>query len=1115
MFIHLHVHTAYSFLDGYCHIPKLISRAKELGMTSLAITDHNHMGGIYEFQKECQKQGIKPILGFEGYQTWNAEELAKDVDSRWADAATDAFREGVVTEEEAQAVITKKKGFKGIKEVKERIKPFMYDTRQYHLILLAMNQTGLNNLIKLQSEAAKVCTYNGRFLFDMGMLRKYSEGVICTSACVANIVAKTFNSGDQELAETLIKEYKDIFKDRFYLEVQPNNFNDQVNVNNFYMEMHDKYDISLIATSDVHYVLKTDNKDHDVLVSIGTGTDIYNPNRMKYDHNYWLKSEEEMQAGFKDILNKTETDRETALKKYALYLEAMNNTQVIADMVENVVLGSLTPLMPKLPNSNNTKKELRELAYKGLYELAKRYKYIADDIVNYEKRLAYELNIINYKDFADYMLIVREYINWADNNGVMTGPGRGSACGSLVLWCIGITKNIDPIKYDLLFGRFLTIDRTGLPDVDADFSYFGRDKVIEHIKDLYGFENVAHIGTYTQQGVKSGLKDVGRALKIPFEKMNLLSKQIDDFEDVVPPQPKFKDYDALKDGNESEKSLYKKWQKLESENKELFRLARNFEGLKRNFGVHASGVLAMPCRVDDYFPTRTDENGVMITLFTGTECEELGTAKLDILGLKTLSIIEKTLDHLHKDVDWLYDNFDIEDKKLYQMLACAKSDCIFQLESDMFKDYLQEMKPTCFDDIAATTALLRPGPLSAGMHHQYAKRKQGLEKNELPLRGIENILDKTYGVIPYQENVMQISKQVSGFDDNQADSIVRKTVAKKKVSMFPMMIRCHIYGKKNCEGPEGWEDNNELPWYDPKGKYGPEIKGAISNGYTAKEMNDYFDAIMGFVSYAFNKSHAVAYSFTSMLTTWLKLYYPVEFYSAFLSMQATEDLLRYIPMIRKEGIDVKVPDINISNRDFTPDGNNILFGLGSIKGVGEASIPAIVDNRPYTSLEDALDKIGKKAFNKRVGEALIMSGAFNNYKTNRNELLNEFHEIRKDKKIEILDVNDFNEDVIMDYEMQSLSCPVTCTPEWFDYEDGYDVFKVPIKITKIDERKDRKGNLMAFCEGDVGGGVTIELIIFSSIYTANLEIIRAGHTALFDGEKQSNAKLKVKKVSLS
>lgn len=1115
MFTHLHVHTAYSFLDGYCHIPKLVSRAKELGMTSLAITDHNHMGGIYEFQKECNKQGIKPILGYEGYQTWNVKELAKDVDTRWANAATDAFREGVVTEEEAQAVITKKKGFKGIKEVKERIKPFMYDTRQYHLILLAMNQTGLNNLIKLQSEAAKTCTYNGRFLFDMGMLRKYNEGVICTTACVANMAAKTLNSGDKQLAETILLEYKDIFRDRFYLEVQPNDFDDQINVNNFYIEMHKKHDIPLVATSDVHYVLKTDNKDHDVLVCIGTGTDIFDSKRMRYDHNYWLKSEEEMQEDFKKILNKSEKVKEVALEKYALYLEAMKNTQVIANMVEDVILGSKTPLMPKLPGSNNTKKELRELAYKGLYELAKRYKYIADDIVNYEKRLAYELNIINYKDFADYMLIVREYLNWADNNGIMTGPGRGSAAGSLVLLCIGITKNVDPIKHDLLFGRFLTIDRTGLPDIDSDVSYFGRDKVIQHIKDLYGENNVAHIGTYTQQGVKSGLKDVGRALKVPFDKMNSLSKEIDKFEGSVPPQPKFKDYDSLKDGNETEKSLYVKWKKLEAENKEIFRLARAFEGLKRNFGVHASGVLAMPCRVDDYFPTRTDDNGIMITLFTGVECEELGTAKLDVLGLKTLSIIEKTLSHLGKDVNWLYDNFNIEDKKLYELLAQAKSDCIFQLESDMFKDYLQEMKPTCFDDIAATTSLLRPGPLSANMHHQYANRKHGKENSTVPLRGIENILNNTYFVIPYQEQMMMISKQVSGFDDNQADSLTRKIFAKKQVDKMPMLERCHIYGKKNCEGPEGWEDNNELPWYDPKGKYGPEIKGALVNGYTEKEMKDYFELIQGYSSYLFNKSHAVAYSFISMLTTWLKLYYPVEFYSAFLSMQATEDLLRYIPMIRKEGIDVKVPNVNISNTDFTPDGSNILFGLGSIKGVGESSIPAIIENRPYSSLEDALSKIGKKSFNKRVGEALIMAGAFDTYKNNRNELLNEFHEIRKDKKEIILDVNDYNEEVIMDYEMKSLSCPVTCTPEWFDYEDNSEVHDVPIMITKIDERKDSKGNLMAFCEGDVGGGVIIDLVIFSSIYLSNIGIIRAGHVALFTGEKQSNSKLKVKKVSLS
>ena len=1114
MFTHLHVHTSYSFLDGYCHIPKLVSHAKELGMESLAITDHNHMGGIYEFLQECKKQDIKPILGYEGYQTWDTLSLSKPVEERWADAALKAKEAGDLTEKEAEDLASGKKGVKGIKDIKARAEKHMYDTRQYHLILLAKNQTGLNNLIKLQSESAKVCTYNGRFLFDMPMLRKYSEGVICTTACVANMVASRVRKDDLDKAEELILEYKDIFGDDFYLEVQPNAFDDQVKVNNFYLTMSQKHNIKLVATSDVHYVLKTDNKDHDVLVCVGTGTDIYNPNRMKYDHNFWLKSEEEMQDGFKYLINTSETEASVARAKYALYLEAMHNTQEIANKVGEYKLGSDVPLMPKLPGVKNTKRKLRELAYKGLYELAKRYDYIANDIKRYEQRLAYELNIINYKDFADYMLIVREYLNWADNNGVMTGPGRGSAAGSLVLWCIGITKNVDPIKHGLLFGRFLTIDRTGLPDIDSDVSYYGRDKVIEHIKDLYGENNVAHIGTYSQMGVKSGLKDIGRALKIPFDKMNALSKIIDDFKDVVPPQPKFKHYDALKDGNATEQSLYTKWQKLEADNKELFRLARAFEGLKRNFGVHASGVLAMPCRVDDYFPTRTDADGVMITLFTGVECEELGTAKLDVLGLKTLSIIETTLKHLDKDVQWLYDSFDIEDKKLYKLLAQAKTDCVFQLESDMFKDMLRNMKPNSFGDISVATSIGRPGPLSAGLDKQYIACKNGKSAVEYPIHGIENILDDTYGIIAYQEQLMQIAKQVSGFDDNQADSIVRKIIAKKKASMFPMMIRCHIYGKKNCEGPEGWEQDDNAPWYDPKGKYGPEIKGAVSNGYTPEEMNYYFDYISGFSSYAFNRSHAVAYSFVSMLTTWLKLYHPVEFFAAYLSMQSLEDLVRYIPLVRKEGIDVEVPDINVSNLDFTPNGNTILFGLGSIKGVGLSSIPAIIEHRPYTSLEDAMNKIGKKAFNKRVGSALIKSGAFSNIKHNRLELMNQFYDLRKDKD-ERLNNEDYGRELIMSFEMETLNCPVTYTPEWFSMEDKTEVENVKVRITKIDERKDKSGNLMAFCKGDVGGGVEIDLIVFSSIYLNNLPYIKYDETVYLSGKKESDSKMIVKKVSLS
>ena len=594
--------------------------------------------------------------------------------------------------------------------------------------------------------------------------------------------------------------------------------------------------------------------------------------------------------------------------------------------------------------------------------------------------------------------------------------------------------------------------------------------------------------------------------------MNELSRSIDEMEDAVPPQPKFKDYDNLKNGNVQEKQLWNKWNKLEQENKELFRLARNFEGLKRNFGVHASGILAMPCKVTDYFPTRKDDHGVTITLFTGTQCEELGTAKLDILGLKTLSIIEKTLKHLNKDVDWLYKTFDVEDKKMYKILAQAKTDCVFQLESDMFKSMLKNMKPTSFDDISVATSIGRPGPLSAGLDKQYIACKNGKSTIEYPIHGIENILDNTYGIIAYQEQLMQIAKQVSGFDDNQADSIVRKIIAKKKASMFPMMIRCHIYGKKNIEGPDGWEQDNNAPWYDPKGKYGPEIRGAITNGYTADEMNYYFDYISGFSSYAFNKSHAVAYSFMSMLTTWLKIYYPVQFYSAFLSMQAVEDLLRYIPMIRKEGIDVKVPEINSSDIDFTPNGNSILFGLGSIKGVGDSSIPEIVNNRPYSSLEDIFNKLPKKAFNKRVGEALIKSGALDLFNTNRYELLNEFHAIRKDK-IEELNIGQCNDEAIMQMEMETINCPVTKTPEWYSL-DNAEVENVKIKITEIDERKDKSGNIMAFCKGDVGGGATIDLVIFSSIYLANMSSIRCDHTAYYSGKKESDSKIIVKKVSM-
>ena len=1144
MFTHLHVHTEYSLLDGYCHIEKLVARAKELGMTHLAITDHNHLGGIIKFQDICLKNNITPILGYEAYQTWNMRELAKPLEDRRKAALQKAFDEGALTEDEVNFFLKKKVKVKKTKtEIKNISDKYMYDSKQYHLILLAYNQTGLNNLIKLQSESARDCTYNSRFLLDFNLLKKYNEGIICTTACVGSMPAQLVWKDNYKIAEAVILKYKEIFGDRFYLEVQDNQVEIQNKVNNFYIEMSEKHGIELVATSDVHYVLKEDHYDHDVLVSIGTGSKITDPTRMRYDNNFWLKSEEEMVKGFEMLVRIFGGEMEP-------YLKAIENTNKIASMVGSFSIGSKKPLMPKVPGiAGDTNRILRDKAFRGLYELAKTRDNIRENIREYEKRLSYELNIINYKGFADYMLIVEEFIRWSAENGIMTGSGRGcsiagtsillnngdikpienvkvgdkvfthagtikpvknvfsydieedlyrikagsndemtytgdhkffvstkdnnvphwkpiselnvgdsllmpklkikvddtqvmtyltelhsdfnerrgltyptkkirashkayrskfywtkdfikilgyivssgyirnirsegkqnyeiavsfpsedsiqaqeyislcravfdespvarksdnkkrivlsiqskvlavfisslvynsdnefdrfdkripkriftmsdnfkkaflqpffnnikgfpfvvdgktkiqisltnknlahqlvtllnlmgihsrivsriydtklnlyeykvaiskesypefyalmdvvlsykdgykpsayktyadyyevtireltklpnvktkvydievekdhsyignlsavhnSASGSLVLLCIGATKNIDPIEHGLLFGRFLTIDRTGLPDIDSDISYTGREKVIHHLKETYGTSAVSHIGTYSEMGVKSGIKDVCRVLGIDFLESNMISKEIDLIE-AVPPQPKFKHFDALKNStNPTEQSMWRRCDNLEKIYPEVFRLARNFEGLKRGFGVHASGILVMPCEVTDYFPTRVDDSGVSICLFTGVEVEAKNAVKLDVLGLKTLSIIEDTLKNLNKTIDWLYEVANIEDHNIYEMIANSETDCVFQLESDMFKDMMKYLQPTDFQDIVAATSLGRPGPLSQGMDKDYSHRKHGREEISFILPRIENILDRTYGVICYQEQLKQI-----------------------------------------------------------------------------------------------------------------------------------------------------------------------------------------------------------------------------------------------------------------------------------------------------------------------------------------------------------------------
>lgn len=653
MFTHLHFHTSYSFLDGFNSIQKAVARVKELGMTACAITDHNILCGCPEFQEECEANGIKPILGYEGYFTPSIAEASKPVEERNQDAINRAIEAGVIEDpahpenirvDVAQKYIedhhldsqachdfAKEDPFydyvPSSKKTLQKIhKLFGYDMRQYHILFLAKNQKGWENLVKLQSESARLCTYNGRFLCDMELIDKYHEGIICTNACIGSYSAKCIERGDEKGAEDYILAMQEIFGDDFYLEIQPLNIKKQHKVNLFYMEMAKKHGIKTVATNDVHYTRKEDYDDHDTLLCIGTGKKKSDVDRMRYSHDFWIKSEEEMYESFAHQQISMEEKSKIDLKEYQLfYTEALKNTSLIADKVETGIrLGSEKPLFSnvRVPHGLTPEKWLTILAYKGMYKyLAKHPEY---DVHEYENRMVEELAIINGKGFAPYMLAVKEYVTWANENNCPTGPGRGSAAGSLALFSIGVTKNIDPIQNQLLFSRFLTADRKDPPDVDIDFEYTHRDDVIEHLKDYYGEPNVAHIGTYTLMGVKSGIKDVGRVLEVDYKIVDSITKKIDEINDA--PGAKFKDFDAMKEGDENERKAWETFHELEENHQELFRLARTFEGTPRGMGVHASGILVTPMPVSDIFPIRY-KDGVAVTLYTGPQLEHYNAIK--------------------------------------------------------------------------------------------------------------------------------------------------------------------------------------------------------------------------------------------------------------------------------------------------------------------------------------------------------------------------------------------------------------------------------------------------------------------------------------------------------
>lgn len=1084
--IHLHVHTVYSLLDGYNKIDNLIDKVKELNMSAIAITDHGTLAGTYEFNKKCKANDIKPILGCEIYLTHDMKEIIKPAKDRKADAEARAIEAG----EDLSSNKT------------EKIKKYQYDTRGYHLILLAKNQTGWDNLIKLTSIANDQGLFNGHGNADYNLLEQYSEGLICSTACIGSLVNKYIIEDDLEEAKKHILKLQSIFGDNLYLELQPLLLDKQIKVNKALISFSKELGIELIATNDSHYTNKEDSYEHDVLLCIGTKKLYSDTNRMKYDEEFWIRSQAEMIEAFA----RTDYTEE----EFSAIYKAIDNTDKVAERIEdNIKLGSDHELLPEVevPEGFTPETWLTRQCWSTLYPYLKKNK-LWDKREIYTARLRHELNVIITKGFASYILIVQDAINWGDKNGCYFGPGRGSGAGSLVLFLLGIVKGTDPVEYNLLFSRFLTMDRKLCPDIDSDVSMVNRQKLIRYLNDKYGHDNTSQVGTLTLLGVVNTIKDVCRVFDIDFATSNSLTKQIGELIDA--PSISFAMLDTLEDT-----VALNKWLKIQEDYSDIIDIARKFEGIPRNYGVHAGGVLITPTAITDTFPTRTVD-GKRVTVWDKDTVEEAGGIKYDFLGLRTISILELTLQFIKKNYDTditlqeLYELKDIRnDKNSFDMLCEKKTEAVFQMESNLFKSLIDSIKPDNISDLIAITSIARPGPLSAGMHTKYANRKSGVEEIEYPL-GLEELLKDTYGTLIYQEQVMKMSQIVAGFDDNQADTYLRKALAKKKKDKLALCKQWLIWGKSNTTPPTVDYDpeNTEQIYYDPEAKHGNPIDGGLKRGYKLEDLLEFWEDLQGYASYLFNKSHATSYSLLTCITMWLKYYYPCEFMAAVLSLTGDEDKrTSYITLTEKElGIPITVPDINISDVNFTPVIENntykIVFGLSSIKALGEKPIQAIIENRPYTSLEDFYDKVTKSRVNKTAGKALIKAGAFDRlYEApNRIELLNTFYDIRKDKD-DRLDIALYDRNTQMNYEIDTLGIAITNKPQWLTYDDGF-VMIDNCTVCGINKRNDRKGRLMAFIN-ILYDMYNIEGIVFSSIFR-EYDWLKENDKIYIEGKKEGD-----------
>ena len=885
-FTHLHVHTEYSLLDGSNKINEYVSRVKELGMDSAAITDHGVMYGVIDFYRAAKAAGINPILGCEVYVAPGSR-FDREVGSG--------------------------------------------DDRYYHLVLLAENNQGYQNLMKIVSKGfVEGFYYKPRV--DLELLREYHEGLIALSACLAGEVARYLQKGMYEEGKKAALRYQEIFGEgNFFLELQDHGIPQQQMVNQQLMRMHQETGIQLVATNDVHYTYETDADSHDILLCLQTGKKLTDTDRMRYEGGqYYVKSEEEMAALF----------------PYAP--EALENTHKIAQRCHvDIEFGNTKLPRYDVPDGYTSWEYLNKLCREGLEE---RYDPVTEEL---ESRLDYELTTIKNMGYVDYFLIVWDFIKYARDHEIMVGPGRGSAAGSLVAYTLGITQ-LYPIRYDLLFERFLNPERISMPDIDVDFCFERRQEVIDYVVRKYGKDCVVQIVTFGTLAARGVIRDVGRVLDMPYAQVDTIAKMI--------PQELNITIDKALEMNPELKKAYDEQEDVHH----LIDMAKRLEGLPRHTSMHAAGVVISQKEVDEYVPLSRAQDGTIVAQFTMTTLEELGLLKMDFLGLRTLTVIQNAVKMVEKDKGITLDmqHIDYDDGKVLASLGTGRTDGVFQLESSGMKNFMKELKPQSLEDVIAGISLYRPGPMD--FIPQYIRGKNRPDTIRYDCPQLEPILSPTYGCIVYQEQVMQIVRNLAGYTLGRSD-LVRRAMSKKKASVMEKERQNFVYGNEQ----EG-------------------VPGCIANGISEKTANKIYDEMTDFAKYAFNKSHAAAYAIVAYQTAYLKYYYPVEFMAALMTsvIEMPAKVAEYIQVCRQMGIQILPPDINNGERGFSVDQGRIRYGLSAIKSVGRPVIEALVkerrENGIYRTLSDFIERNSGQV-NKRAIENFIKAGALDCLPGNRQQ----------------------------------------------------------------------------------------------------------------------------------